>query len=99
MFFCFGHRYLLTLKKYVRNKSHPEGSIAEGYLTEQFTTFCTRYLHDVETKLSRPIRNYEGEHGGRALGNGKLFLLDNIAWAQMHRYVLANSNSVAPFRE
>ncbi|KAF7126956.1 hypothetical protein RHSIM_Rhsim11G0004500 [Rhododendron simsii] len=23
-------RYLLTLKKYVRNKSHPEGSIAEG---------------------------------------------------------------------
>ena len=25
-------RYLCTLKGYVRNKAHPEGSIAEGYI-------------------------------------------------------------------
>ncbi|XP_058207722.1 uncharacterized protein LOC131320847 [Rhododendron vialii] len=79
--------------------SHPKGSIAKGYLTEQCLTFCARYLHDVETKLSRPIRNYDGEHGGRGLGKGKLFELDNIAWAQAHRYVLANSDVIAPFRE
>ncbi|KAF7126990.1 hypothetical protein RHSIM_Rhsim11G0013600 [Rhododendron simsii] len=98
---CYAPKYLLTLKKYVRNMSHPEGSIAEGYLTEQCLTFCTRYLqlHDVETKLSRPIQNYDGEHGGRGLGKGKLFELDNVAWVQAHRYVLANSDVVAPFRE
>ncbi|GMP78094.1 hypothetical protein CsSME_00034161 [Camellia sinensis var. sinensis] len=34
-------RYLLTLKKYVRNRTHPEGSIAEGYLAEECLTFCS----------------------------------------------------------
>lgn len=95
----YARRYLLTLKKYVRNRSHPEGSIAEGYLAEECLTFCTRYLHDVDTKLTRPIRNYEGDLTGRHLGKGKLFLLDNIEWEQAHRYVLANSNAIAPFRE
>ena len=83
----------------MRNRSHPEGSIAEGYLAEECLTFCSRYLHDVETKLNRPIRNYEGEQRGRSLGKGKLFLLDKTAWEQAHRYVLANSNVVTPFRE
>ena len=49
---------LQTLKSYVRNKSRPEGSIAEGYITEECATFCSRYLHDVETKHDRKERNY-----------------------------------------
>ena len=28
------NRYIRTLKSYVRNKTYPEGSIAEGYLEE-----------------------------------------------------------------
>lgn len=88
-------RYFLTLKKYVRNRSHPEGSIVEGYLAEECLTFCSLYLHDVESKLNRPIRNYEG--GGRGLGKMKLILLDQIACEQAHRYVLANSNAVTPY--
>ncbi|XP_020973047.1 uncharacterized protein LOC110269510 [Arachis ipaensis] len=35
-------RYLCRLKSYVRNKSRPEGSIAEGYLAEECLTFCSR---------------------------------------------------------
>ena len=46
-------KYLCTLKSYVRNKSHLEGSIAEGYITEESATFCSRFLHDVETKHDR----------------------------------------------
>ena len=46
-------RFLLTLKNYVRNKSKQEGSIAEGYLMEEATIFCSRYLDNVETKLNR----------------------------------------------
>jgi hypothetical protein len=40
-------RYLRTLKAYVRNKAHPEGSIAEGYILEECMTFCSRFLQDV----------------------------------------------------
>ncbi len=50
-------RYLWTLKGYVRNKSHPEGSIAEGYISEECMTFCSRFLEDVDTKLNRPERH------------------------------------------
>ena len=51
-------KYLRTLKSYVRNKSRPKGSIVEGYIAEKCTTFCSRYLHDVETKHDREERNY-----------------------------------------
>jgi hypothetical protein len=47
-------RYLHTLKGYVRNKAHPEGSIAEGYISEECMVFCSLLLKDVNTKLSHP---------------------------------------------
>ena len=28
-------RFMITLKQYVRNKAHPEGSIAEGYIVSE----------------------------------------------------------------
>ncbi|KAG9458215.1 hypothetical protein H6P81_002723 [Aristolochia fimbriata] len=56
-------RYLLTLKNYIRNKHRPEGSIAEGYLMEEVTTFCARYVDGMETKLNRPVRYEEGPIG------------------------------------
>ncbi|GER38825.1 transposon protein [Striga asiatica] len=53
MFFI--ERYLGKLKSYVRNRSRPEGSIAEGYLAEECLVFCSRYLNDGEKKQSRSI--------------------------------------------
>ena len=79
----------MTLKSYMRNRSHPEGSIAEGYLVEECKTFCSRYLDDVESKLNRPIRNYDvgdnlgillGHALGKGKGKGKGFALDNTSW-------------------
>ena len=49
-------RYLRTLKGYVRNKARPEGSIAEGCISEECLTFCSRFFEDVSTKLNRPYR-------------------------------------------
>ena len=49
-------RYLRTVKGYVRNKAHPEGSIAEGYIAEECLTFCSRFL-DVDTKLNHADRH------------------------------------------
>jgi hypothetical protein len=44
-------RYLHTLKGYVRNRAHPQGSIIEGYILEGCMTFCSRFLEDIEMKL------------------------------------------------
>ena len=52
------NRYLSTLKSYVRNKTYPEDSIAEGYLAEECTTFCSIYLNNVETKYNHTDRKF-----------------------------------------
>ncbi|GJS58859.1 hypothetical protein Tco_0653643 [Tanacetum coccineum] len=47
-------RYMKKLKKYVRNKAKPEGSIAEGYVAEEALNFCSYYfqaaMNDVQLK-------------------------------------------------
>jgi hypothetical protein len=44
------------VKGYVRDKAHPEGSIAEGYIFEECLTFCSRFL-DVDNKENRVNRH------------------------------------------
>lgn len=41
------------MKSFVRKRSHPEGSITEGYIMLEYHTFCSRYLHDMKTKFTR----------------------------------------------
>ena len=53
-------RYLRTLKGYVRNKAQPEGSIAEGYILEEWMTFCSRFVDGMPTKLSRSEHHEDG---------------------------------------
>ncbi|OIT29737.1 hypothetical protein A4A49_59117 [Nicotiana attenuata] len=53
-------RFLCKLKRYVRNKARPEGSIAEGYLIDECLTFCSMYLTGIETRFNREDRNDDG---------------------------------------
>ncbi|WJZ96904.1 hypothetical protein VitviT2T_015549 [Vitis vinifera] len=105
-------RYLRTLKSYVRNKSRPEGSIAEGYIAEECTTFCSRYLHDVETKHDHEERNYVIENNitngggltifkcmGRTIGKSTSRVLSTEEWSQAYLYVLTNCEEVTSFIE
>jgi hypothetical protein len=50
-------RRLYTLKKSVRNKARPEGSIAEAYVADEALTFYSRYMEDLETRFNRLPRN------------------------------------------
>ncbi|TYK11066.1 uncharacterized protein E5676_scaffold73G00520 [Cucumis melo var. makuwa] len=50
-------RSLCTLKQYVRNKARPEGSIAEAYVMNKSSTFCSHYLRGIETRFTRDERN------------------------------------------
>lgn len=53
----------------MRNKSSPEGSIAEGYLADECLTFCSRYLGSgVETRFNRPGRNDDDDDGDVSSG-------------------------------
>jgi hypothetical protein len=95
-------RYLRTLKGYVRNKAHPEGSIAEGYILEECMTFCCRFVEDIETKLDRPMRHEgsvvnEPPAGSNILGSidyskkgCKLRHLAKSEMLRMRHYILSN---------
>ena len=105
-------RYMCKLKSYVRNRSRPEGSIAEGYLAEECLTFCSRYLHEgVQTMLNKSCRNNdecisEGvscdlfSSKGRPIGGkkkGDLISIDQKELAQAHGYILINCDEVQEY--
>jgi len=81
------------LKQYVRTRSHPEGSIAEGYLAEESLTFCSRFLHNVETKSNRVDRYIDGYVGAPIE-----MCLNKIEYDQLHRYILFNWDSIEKYR-
>lgn len=92
-------RYLCKLKSFVRNRSRPEGSKAEGYLAEECLTFCSRFLGDVgekmNTKYSAEADGSSRENLGYPIGvgrnkDGQLFHLNDDTWMQAHRYILFN---------
>lgn len=103
------NRYLRTLKSYVRNKARPEGSIAEGIIAQECVTFCSKYLHDVETRSNRIGRNYEGDltqkssslaifsQCGLPLGNPKVEQLAILDWNRAAMCVLKNCEEVSPY--
>ncbi|XP_057719247.1 uncharacterized protein LOC130933641 [Arachis stenosperma] len=105
-------RYLGRLKQYVRNRAQAEGSIAEGYLSEEILTFCSRYLDNTETRINRPARvddrpvditNNTGctmfPEIGKPSGAVSHFALTQMERDQAHRHVLVNCEAVAPFIE
>ncbi|XP_050387117.1 uncharacterized protein LOC126803351 [Argentina anserina] len=105
-------RYLGTLKGYVRNRSQPEGSIAEGYIVDECLSYCSMYLDDMETHHNRSGRNADGEarefptgysiflNAGRSVqGKGKDVHLNYDEWDRLRRHVLSNCPEVQPFRE
>ena len=95
------------MKDYVRNKAHPEGSIAEGYIAEECLTFCSRYLEGVETVFNRPQRHgdtmvntdlYKFASSRRFIGKAESIVLDHKSLSQAHRYVLLHSDIISDYR-
>lgn len=88
-------RFIGIIKKYVHNRARPEGSIVEGYATEEVVEFCIDYidLHPIGVPMSR--------HEGGLLGKGtlghKAIFAPNLTLRQAHFAVLQQSALVAPF--
>ena len=102
-------RYLRTLKGYVKNKARPEGSIAEGYISEECLTFCSCFFENISTKLNRPERHESAaasEPPSRLIIFGSLdysrkgSTLEKVSDIEMHRmrhYILTNCDEVTPW--
>jgi hypothetical protein len=71
-------RFMGVLKKYVRNRAHPEGSITQGYGTEEVIEFCVDYIPDLS-----PIGVPESRYEGRLSGKGTLGKKSRIGMADV----------------
>jgi hypothetical protein len=60
-------RFMSVLKKYVHNRSRPEGSIAKGYVTEEVIEFCVDFVDSIDS-IGVPV----SQHEGRLLGKGTI---------------------------
>lgn len=70
------NKYLCTLKSYMHSKAYPEGCIAEGYLAEEWATFCSRYLIDVE-QSTIVHRNFVDI---KDIGDERLIIFKCVGW-------------------
>jgi hypothetical protein len=59
-------QYLAVLKSYVQNRAHSEGSIMEGYITEEVIECCADYVKDGKrVDLSIPLHESKLRRRGR----------------------------------
>ncbi|WCJ24552.1 hypothetical protein M5689_006503 [Euphorbia peplus] len=101
-------RYLCELKQSVRNKAHPKGCIAEAYVAKECLTFCSMYLHGIETRFNRDDRNNDSGSDDplsifsqhcRPLGATKFVELPEKDYNVIQWFVLQNCDEVQPFLE
>ena len=59
-----------VIKGFVRNRAHPDGSIVQGFLTEECTSFRTNFL-DVEDPVGLPGNKHIGKLDGAGHKNGR----------------------------
>jgi hypothetical protein len=92
-------RYLAVLKSYVRNHAHPEGSIMEGYTTEEVVECCADYVKDGK-RIGLSIPLYEGRLRGRGRMSQKSFIDgDYNLVTEVHFSVLQQLEIAAPYME
>ena len=91
------------LKGHVMQPAHPEGSIAERYLSDESMRFCSIFMkqaNDVGSKVGR--NDYVDSDiilEGRLLYSGKRITLTDKDLASAHRSILFNLAMTEPFLE
>ena len=89
-------RYMGILKHYVRNRACPEGSIIEGYVTEEVVEFCIDYMARLDP-IGVPRSVHEGKLSGFGTA-GKIKIIPTATeYCQAHFTVLKHTNDVTPY--
>ena len=100
---------MFQLKKKVRNKACVEGSIAEAYLIEEISAFCSHYFEEgFQSQLNHVPWNDDGgevasegrlsifSHRGHAFGELSCRWLTDKEYDQAVIYTLLNCEEVVP---
>ena len=93
-------RYLGNLKSLVRNKTHPEASMANGYAAEEAIGFCTEYLN-LQEHTKRHIWESEEEESMKASvveGSGRVINLSEAELQRAHNYVIMHHGCTLDMR-
>jgi hypothetical protein len=68
-------RYLLNLKKKVKNKVHVQASIYEAYIVEEISTFISYYFEpNLKTRINHVPQH---DDGGEVPSRGNLSVFSN----------------------
>ncbi|XP_078161083.1 uncharacterized protein LOC144556569 [Carex rostrata] len=89
-------RFMGILKSYVRSRHRPEGSIVEGYSTEEVIEFCTNYMTGVGP-IGVPKSRYEGRLQGVGTIGLKAIVADRDKLLKAHFIVLQHMADVTPY--
>ncbi|GJZ93180.1 uncharacterized protein Tco_0665245 [Tanacetum coccineum] len=89
-------RYMGVVKGYVRNRSRPEGSIVEGYASEEVIDFYTNYLEGVKG-IGVPQSRHVGRLHGVGTVGSKHSSPDQKIFEIAHFVVLEHMTCVAPY--
>uniref|UniRef100_J3N128 DUF4218 domain-containing protein n=1 Tax=Oryza brachyantha TaxID=4533 RepID=J3N128_ORYBR len=90
------------------NRARPEGFIAESYVMKECSTFCSMYLHGIETRFNREERNFDGERPplgrysvfstrSRVFGHKDSVILKQDQYDSLCRYVLNNCEELQQY--
>ena len=83
--------------------AHPEGSIAERYLSDECMRFCASFLKQTDGVGRTVGRNEDTDSSiileGRPLHSPKHIILNENDLANAHRYVLFNLAITEPYLE
>ena len=93
-------RYLGTLKTYVRSRSHPEASMANGYAASEAMGFCTEYLN-LHEYTHRHVWETEEEQGMRGCvvqGRGRVLNMSSSEVTRAHNYVIMHHDNTLDMR-
>jgi hypothetical protein len=82
----------------VRNRSKPEGSIVEGYATEEVIEFCVGYLGKSEP-IGVPVSRHAGRLDGQGTIGSKLMTPQYDMYCKAHCHVLQHMTIVHPHIE
>jgi hypothetical protein len=66
-------RHMVVMKGYVRNCAHPEGSMIEGYTTEEVIECCIDYMKG-RNPIGLPVSRHHGRLSGKGIKRHKSFI-------------------------
>jgi hypothetical protein len=86
-------RFNGVLKSFIRNRAYPEGSIVQGYCTEEAIEWALNYV-DSTNPIGVPKSRHEGRLTGKGTIGKKAITPDSDLFRRAHFYVLQQMSIV-----